>query len=367
VSKHNLLTLAVVLMLTITFGLARAAIRIAVAGPITGKYEWTGEEQRQGAALAVAHLNAKGGVLGQKVDLIIGDDACNPGQAVAVAKKLVSDGVVFVTGHFCSHSSIPASKVYESAGILMISPASTNPQLTDEGGANVFRVCGRDDQQGVVAGTYLAEHWADKRIAILHDNTTYGKGLADETKKQLNKRGVKETLYAAYRPGETDYSAVIDKMKAAGIEVLYLGGYSTEAGLILRQAHDQGYKVQLVSGDSLSTEEFWMLTGPAGAGTLLTFGPDPRRNPEAASVIERFRAQNFEPAGYTLYSYAAVQVWAQAVEKAGSLNLARVIKALRSYEFDTVLGKIGFDDKGDVKTHDYVWYVWQDGQLVPKK
>lgn len=365
--QYNLLVLVVVLLTTIVGWAAQAEVKIAVAGPITGRYEWTGEEQRQGAALAVASLNTNGGVLGQKVRLVIGDDACDPGQAVAVANKLVSDGILFVAGHFCSHSSIPASKIYERAGILMISPASTHPSLTDEGGANVFRLCGRDDQQGVVAGTYLAEHWGDKRIAIFHDNTIYGKGLAYETKKQLNQRGVREALYKAYRPGETDYSGVVEEMKAADIDVLYLGGYSTEAGLIIRQAHDQGHPIQLVSGDSISTDEFWMLAGPAGAGTLITFGPDPRRNPNAASVIAAFRANHFEPTGYTLYSYAAVQVWAQAVKKAGSLELDQVIQALHQNQFDTVLGPIGFDDKGDVTAHTYVWYVWQNGELVPKE
>jgi branched-chain amino acid transport system substrate-binding protein len=347
------------------FTTTRAEILIAVAGPITGKYEWTGEEQRKGAEVAVADLNARGGVLGQKVRLVVGDDSCDPEQAVAVANKLVSDGVAFVSGHYCSHSSIPASKVYEKAGILMISPASTNPKLTDEGGDNVFRVCGRDDQQGLVAATYLAGHWGDKKIAILHDNTTYGKGLADETKKQLNKRGVSEAMYDAYVPGKTDYSVVIDKMKAAAIDVFYLGGYSTEAGLILRTARDQGYDAQLVSGDTLSSDDFWMITGPAGEGTLMTFGPDARRNPEAASVVERFRAEKFEPVGYTLYSYATVQVWAQAVEKAGSLDVDQVVKSLHSHQFDTVLGPIGFDKKGDITSAAYVWYVWKSGKLVP--
>jgi branched-chain amino acid transport system substrate-binding protein len=344
---------------------ALAEIVIATAGPMTGQYAWYGEEQRQGAQMAVEDINAKGGLLAQQVRLVVGDDACDPSQAVAIAHKLVNDDVVFVAGHNCSHSSIPASKVYEKAGVIMISPASTNPVLTDEGGTNVFRVCGRDDQQGVVAGNYLADVWGAKKIAVLHDSSTYGKGLADETLKQLNKRGVKEAMYEAFVPGERDYSPLVSKMQASGIEVLYLGGYATEAGLMLRQARDQGYDIQLVSGDSLTTEEFWMLTGPAGEGTLMTFGPDPRTNPEATEVVNSFRARNFEPVGYTLYSYAAVQAWAQAVKKAGSLAVEEVIASLRLHEFDTVLGKIGFDEKGDVTGSSYVWYVWRNGEYVP--
>jgi branched-chain amino acid transport system substrate-binding protein len=341
-----------------------AEVLIATAGPMTGQYAWYGEEQRQGAEMAVADINAKGGLLGQQVQLVVGDDGCDPSQAVALANKLVNDDVVFVAGHNCSHSSIPASKVYETAGVLMISPASTNPRLTDEGGANVFRVCGRDDRQGIIAGDYLASAWGDKKIAILHDNSTYGKGLAEETRKQLNKRGVKEAIYEVYLPGERDYSLLVSRMQTAGIEVFYLGGYSREAGLMLRQARDQGYEIHLVSGDSLTTEEFWMITGPAGEGTMMTFGPDPRNSSEAAEVVNKFRARNFEPVGYTLYSYAAVQVWAQAVEKAGSLALDAVIASLRRHEFDTVLGKIGFDEKGDVTGFSYVWYVWQNGEYV---
>jgi branched-chain amino acid transport system substrate-binding protein len=354
--------LAAIVMTAAYVTSAHAEILIGVAGPITGQDAWVGEEQLQGAEMAVADINAKGGVLGENVRLIVGDDACDPDQAVAVANKLVSDGVVFVAGHYCSHSSIPASKVYEKAAVLMISPGSTNPRLTDEGGDNVFRVCGRDDQQGAVAGNYLADVWVDKKIAILHDNSTYGKGLADETRKQLNKRGVQEAMYEAYVPGEKDYSPLVSRMQSASIDVFYLGGYATEAALILRQARALDYQVQLVGGDTLTTDEFWMITGPAGEGTLLTFGPDPRANAEAAPVVKEFRDQGFEPSGYTLHTYGAVQVWAQAVEKAGSLELDAVVKTLHSDEFDTVLGRIGFDEKGDVTAPGYVWYVWKDGE-----
>jgi branched-chain amino acid transport system substrate-binding protein len=342
-------------------GTAQADIKIATAGPMTGQYASFGEQMRRGAELAVADINAKGGVLGEQLVLSIGDDACDPKQAVAVANKFVSEGVVFVAGHFCSGSSIPASQVYTEEGVIQISPASTNPKLTEEGGPNVFRVCGRDDQQGIVAGNYLADHYADKKIAILHDKTAYGKGLADETKKQLNSRGVDETMYEAYTAGEKDYSALISKMKAEGIDVFYVGGYHTEAGLMIRQAREQNYNVQMISGDALVTDEFWKITGDAGEGTLMTFSPDPRKNPAAASVVEEFHAQNYEPEGYTLYTYGAIQAWAQAAEKAGSTDTDAIIEALRGNTFDTVLGSIGFDEKGDVTAPGYVWYIWHNG------
>ena len=343
----------------------RAEILIGAAGPITGQLAWIGEQLQRGAEMAVTDINSAGGVLGQQARLVVADDFCNPEQALVAAQKLVSDGVVFVVGHLCSESSIPASKVYQVAGVLQISPASTNPLLTEQGRANVFRVVGRDDAQGSVAGNYLADHWSGRKIAILHDDTTYGKGLAAETKRQLHKRGVAEMVFRAYAPGKNDYSAEIAALQAADIAVLYLGGRHPEAALMARAARDRDYPVQLVSGDSLATEDYGLIAGAAAEGTLFTFGADPRRNAEAASVVERFRAGNFEPAGYTLLSYAAVQVWMQAVDKAGSLELQGVIASLRSHQFDTVLGGIDFDDKGDLTAQNWIWYVWKGGEYVP--
>jgi branched-chain amino acid transport system substrate-binding protein len=341
---------------------AWAQITIATAGPMTGQYASFGEQMRRGAEMAVADLNAKGGVMGKKLVLRIGDDACDPKQAVAVANQLASGGVALVAGHFCSGSSIPASKVYAEEGILQMSPASTNPTLTEQGLPNVFRVCGRDDQQGLVAGDYLAKHFKGKKIAVVHDKTAYGKGLADETKKRLNKLGVKEAMYESFTAGEKDYSALVSKLKGAGIDVIYLGGYHTEAGLIVRQARDQGYKVQLVSGDALVTDEYWKITGAAGEGTLMTFSPDPRKSKAAAEVVKKFRAQKYEPEGYTLYTYGTIQAWAQAATQAKSTDMKKVAAQLRKGKFNTVLGTIGFDKKGDVTAPGYVFYVWKNGK-----
>ena len=339
-----------------------ATIRIATVGPMTGQYASFGEQMRRGAEMAVADLNAAGGVLGKKLVIEIGDDACDPKQAVAVANQLVGKGVRFVAGHFCSGSSIPASEVYAEEGILQISPASTNPKLTERGLDNVFRVCGRDDQQGLVAGTFLAKNFGKAKIAIIHDKTAYGKGLADETRKTLNKLGVKETLYEAYTAGEKDYSALVSKLKVNGIEVLYVGGYHTEAGLIVRQMRQQGMKTMLVSGDALVTNEYWSITGKAGEGTLMTFSPDPRKEKAAAEVVAKFRAAGYEPEGYTLYTYGAIQAWAQAVEKIGGTDTDKVIRHLKSNQFDTVLGRFGFDKKGDVTAPGYVFYEWKGGK-----
>jgi branched-chain amino acid transport system substrate-binding protein len=357
---------AVLMLAAALGGSARADVLIGLAGPITGKEAWYGAQMESGATQAVADLNAKGGVLGQRVELIVADDYCDPEQAVAAANKLVSDGAIFVVGHFCSGASIPASEIYAAAGVLMISPASSNPKLTELGRANVFRVMFRDDAVGIVAGNYLADHWPDKKIAILHDNTVYGRGLAEETKKQLNHRGLTEALYQSYIPGGNNYGAEVDQLQTADIGVLYVGGYPTEIALMARAARDRGYPVQVVSGISLASEDFGLIAGAGADGTLFIDNPDPRRRPEAAPVVERFRASGVEPEGYTLYAYATVQVWAQAAEKAGSLALPAMITALREHQFDTVMGPIDFDDKGDLTVQNPVWYVWHaDGTYVP--
>jgi branched-chain amino acid transport system substrate-binding protein len=343
---------------------AQAEILIGVAGPMTGSHAWYGEQMQRGAARAVDDLNAQGGVLGEPVRLITVDDFCDPEQALAAANKLVSDGVIFVVGHYCSGASIPASEVYAAAGVLMISPTSSNPMLTELGRANVFRAIYRDDAVGVAIGDYLAQHWAAQKIAILHDDTVYGKGVADEVKKDLNQRGLSEAIYQAYVPGRADYGVEIEALRAADIAVVFIGGYPAEIALMARAAHDRGYPVQLVAGLSLAAEDFPIIAGPAAEGTLFLDVPDSRRKAEAAPVVERFRASSFEPEGYTLHAYGAVQVWAQAAEKAGALTLPAVIAALRDNQFDTVLGALDFDEKGDLTVQDLAWYVWRGGKHI---
>jgi branched-chain amino acid transport system substrate-binding protein len=346
--------------------MAYAEILIGLAGPLTGPNAWVGEQTERGVALAVADLNAAGGVLGQQVEVVTADDYCDGEQAVAAANKLVAVGVVFVVGYPCSGAAIPASEVHAAAGTLMISIAATNPLLTERGLDSVFRVVGRDDQQGTIAGNYLADRWGDKSIAIAHDGEAYGRGLAEETRRQLNARGVHEKLFTEITPGNADYGELVTKMSAVGADVLYYGGYAPEAGLIIRQARYAGDDVQLVVGDGVATEDFWLIAGPAGAGTLMTTWPDARQNPEAAEVVAKFRAANFEPLGGTLNGYATIQAWAQAVERAGTFELEPVAQTLRSNRFDTVLGSIGFDAKGDVAGYDtFAWYVWKDGEYTP--
>jgi branched-chain amino acid transport system substrate-binding protein len=352
------------LALGVSLALSGAAfaddITIALASSMTGSEAATGRQMKNGAEMAVADINAAGGVLGKKLVLDIEDDACDPKQARSVAEKIGSAKIPFVAGHYCSSASIPASEAYAENNVLQISPGSTNPLFTERKLWNVARVCGRDDQQGQIAGEYIAKHFKGKNIAILNDKTTYGKGIADETKKTLNKAGITEKIYDSYNKGDKDFNAIVSRLKLENIDLVYVGGYLQEAGLILRQMRDQGLKTVLMAGDSMADKEFASITGPAGAGTLFTFGPDPRKKPTAKAIVDKFATKNVDPEGYTLYTYAAMQVWSQAVAKAKTTDPKKVMETIKAGSWDTVLGKMEFDAKGDIKQIDFVVYKWDD-------
>ena len=367
--KRSLLSGAAILATTLASvwlgGAAQAQIKIAVVGPLTGEYAAFGLQMKEGAEQAVADINAKGGVLGQKIVLEEGDDACDPKQAVSVANSMASDGVKLVAGHFCSGSSIPASKVYTEEGVLEISPASTNPDYTEKGAWNTFRTCGRDDQQGAVAAKYLADHYKNDKIAVLNDNSAYGKGLADQTAKNLKADGITPAMEAAYTPGERDYSALVSRMKEAGIQVIYIGGYHTETGLIARQAQEQGMKPTIMGGDALVTKEYWQIAGPAGQDTLMTFPSDPRKVADAHQVVQEFAAKKIDPEGYVLYTYAAVQIWAEAVDQAKTTDAHKIADLLhQGTPWPSVLGTISFDKKGDPTKAGYEMWIWKDGSYA---
>jgi branched-chain amino acid transport system substrate-binding protein len=356
-----------ILVITVATALpVRADILIGAAGPMTGSMAWFGEQMQRGLDMKVAELNATGGALGQRLELLIVDDYCDPEQAIAAAKRLVEARVAAVIGHLCSGASIAASKIYAEAGILMISPYSSNPMLTEQGFANVFRVCGRDTIQATMVSDHLAERWRDEDIAIVHDGQAYGKGIAEEALRRLRQHGVSDVLFEAIEPGHADYLPLIDRLQAEGIDALYFAGYTPEAGVIVRQARSRDYDLEVIGSDALISEYFWRVAGPAAVGVKFVSYADPRSNEQAAPVVERFRADGYEPEGLTLYSYAGVEVWAQAVGKAGTREPNAVAATLRAHQFDTILGTIGFDAKGDVYGYEpFVWYVWQEGSYAP--
>ena len=348
-------------LLTILAPAAQADIEIAMVAPMTGSDASHGEQLRDGSLQAVEDLNTAGGILGQKLHLTIHDDVCDPKQAVAIANQLASSPPAVVIGHFCSGSSIPASDVYSEEGMLMITPGSTNPKLTDAGRWNVFRICGRDDQQGALAGKDLITLFPGKKIAIVDDRQTYSQGLADETRKALNAGGVKEALDDTITPGEKDYSSLVTKLKQAGVEVLYYAGYPVEAGSIVRQMKEQGLPIVVVSGDAIVSRDFWAVTGAAGEGTMMTFAPDPTHDPKNAGVVDRMKAAGRLTDGYPLFAYAAIQAWGEAATKAGSVDARKVADQLHALTFDTARGSVKFDAKGDVQGNNYVMYRWHDG------
>jgi branched-chain amino acid transport system substrate-binding protein len=341
---------------------AAADVKLGVAGPITGGSAAFGAQLKQGVEQAVADINAAGGILGQKIVLSVGDDRADPKEGVSVANKFVGDGVKFVVGHFNSGVTMPASEIYQENGILEITPAATNPKVTERKMWNIFRTCGRDDQQGLVAGGYIAKHFKDKRVAVVHDKTTYGQGLAEETRKNMNAKGIKEIFYEGVNKDDKDFSALVSKLRAAKPDLIYWGGLHDTGGLILRQMRDGGLKAPFMGADGIASDEFAVIAGPGAEGSLMTYGPDPRKRPVAKAVVEKFRAKNFEPEAYTLYSYAAVQIIKQAAEAVKSLDTKKVAAEIASGKtFKTVLGDLSYDKKGDVTRLDYVVYTWRKG------
>jgi branched-chain amino acid transport system substrate-binding protein len=350
---------------------AAAQIKLGVGGPITGGSAAFGAQLKNGTEQAVADINAAGGITGQTLSLSVGDDRADPKEGVSVANKFVGDAVKFVVGHFNSGVTIPASDVYKENNMLVISPAATNPNVTDRANMwNTFRVCGRDDQQGGVAGKIIVQRFKGKRIAFVHDKTTYGLGLASETRKAMNAGGMKEIMFEGVNKDDKDFTALISKLKAANPDLVYWGGLHDTGGLILRQMRDQGVRAPLMGGDGITDDEFAAIAGPGAEGTLMTFSPDPRTNPANKELVEKFRKKGFEPQAYTLYSYAAVQILKQAAEQAKSLDPKKMADVMHSGKvFNTVLGDLSFDKKGDVtgytiggkKKDRYVLYIWKKG------
>lgn len=355
--------LAYLMFFCTTIAGAGETIKIAIAGPFTGPYAQFGAQLDKGAQLAAKHINGKGGVVGRQIELVVGDDACDPKQARAVAGNLVNQKVVAVVGHFCSSSTLPASEIYAEEGVLQVTPASTNPMVTERNIPTLFRVCGRDDQQGGTAAGYIVKTAKAKRICIVHDKTTYGQGLADETQKALNKLGVRVVLFEGISIGDKDFSALVSKIKATNADFIYFGGLHAEAALIVRQARDQGVPATFMSGDGIVDKAFADIAGLASDGVLMTFQADPRKLSSAKELVEEFRtSEQYDPEGYTLLSYAAIQIVAEAIKATKSIEPSKLASYMKSQPFSTVIGAIKFDKKGDLAQSPYVVYLWQSGK-----
>jgi len=346
--------------------LAQADITIGLIAPVTGPVAAYGIQVQNGTESAVEAINKAGGIGGEKIVLKLVDTAGEPKQAVSVANQLIGEGIHYVVGPVLSGTSMPVSDILGENGTLMVTPTATTPALTSRDLWNVFRTCGRDDQQAEVAAEYVLKNLKGKNIAIVNDKGPYGKGLADAFKATLNKGGVKEVLDESLNAGDKDFSVLVTRLKDAKADVIYFGGYHPEGGLLARQLKDQNVKATIIGGEGLSNTEYWAIAGDAAAGTIFTNASDATKNPAAADVIKELQAKNIPAEAFTLNAYAAVQVLKAGIEKAGSADDAQAVaKALKSGEaIDTVIGKLTYAETGDLSSPSFDLYKWEDGKIV---
>jgi branched-chain amino acid transport system substrate-binding protein len=348
-------------------------IPIAVAGPMSGDLAEFGTQMREAAKLAVADNNAAGGVLGKPLRLFIQDDECDPERAREGAWKIAEQHVVAVVGHFCSGTSIPASGVYADNGILQITPVSSNPLLTEqaaiEGWHTVFRTCARDDYQGIVAADYLAAHFGHSRVAVLWDDSVYGATVAKPLLRGLVGHEIKPVYQGMIMAGRSSYQGMIDALIEARPDVVYFSGYSSEAALLVSEARASKLRAIFLGSNVLMTRDFLNRAGPAAEGVLLTGSPDPGRIPAASDLIRRLQERGYEAIStsdlaYTaVQTYAAFQEFALAAERAGTIDAEAVAAALRKGRFETIIGSVAFDEKGDLREQVYVWYYFRNRNL----
>jgi len=334
-------------------------IKIAIVGPATGQLAQFGEMQSVGAKMAIEQLNKSGQFAGKTLVAVPYDDACDPKQAVAVANKVVNDGIKFVVGHVCSSSTQPASDIYEDEGVLMITAASTNPEITNRGYKLLFRTIGLDNAQAPIASKYILEHIKPKSIAIIHDKQQYGEGIASEVKRNLELQGQSVAMFEGINAGDKDYSAIISKIKRQNIDLVYFGGYHPELGLILRQSRERGVNAKFMSTEAAGNKELTAIAGSAAEGLSVTLPKAFDEDPANQSLVQAFKDAKADPSGiFVLPAYAAVQVLAKSISDAASTDVEKVAATIRGESFNTPIGTLQFDEKGDLKNFSFVVYDW---------
>lgn len=339
-------------------------IRIAAIGPMTGYSAKMGEDLSRGVQLAVDEWNAKGGVLGKKVELMLEDDRADPKDAVSVANKAASFKVVGVIGHYNSSCTIPASNIYNENNIVMITPASTNPMVTDQQHPGVFRTCGRDDQQGKVEADYALKVLGVKRVAVLHDKTTYGQGLADEFRTNLPSDSVEVVLYEGIALDDKDFSAVLTLAKSLEPDLIMFGGLYSQGGLLVKQMRSLGIESIFLSGDGMYDSEFIRIGGEAANGTYVSYAVSADKIPTAQRFLTNFRKRWPEVGPYSLFAYDATNIILKSIEIAKSSDGKKVAEAIHNNTFEGAIGHIEFDHKGDPVNSPYVIWQVQDGKWV---
>ncbi|MCW8163379.1 branched-chain amino acid ABC transporter substrate-binding protein [Verminephrobacter aporrectodeae] len=335
-------------------------VKIAIAGPSSGALAQYGDMVKAGALTAIEQINAAGGAGGNTLEPVLLDDACEPKQAVAVANKIVSQGIKFVIGHVCSGSTIPSAEIYENEGVVMVTPSATAPQLTEGKKRKfIFRTIGRDDQQGPAAAQYIIAKVKPKKVAVLHDKQSYGQGIASIVKKALDTAKVPVVLFEGINAGDSDYSAVITKLKSLGVDFVYFGGYHPEMALLLRQANEQGVKVTFMGPEGVGNKDVTAIAGAASEGMLLTLPADFSTDPANAAVVRAFADKQRDVNGpFQLTAYAGVKIIADAMAGTKSADPAKVADFMHKNPFQTPIGTVGYDAQGDLKSFKFVVFTW---------
>ncbi|MEI7996813.1 MAG: branched-chain amino acid ABC transporter substrate-binding protein [Methylococcaceae bacterium] len=332
-------------------------IKIGVAGPMTGDQAQAGREELNAVTLAVEEWNAKGGLLGKKIIIIEGDDQADPKQAVVIAKRFEAEKVAGVIGHYNSGCSIPASEVYNKANIPQISHRSTNPVLTDRGYINLSRICARDDDIVRFAVEYALSNLKVKKVVVLHDKTTYGQGFADEAIKTISNK-VKLLLFEGINKGDADYSTIAKKVFALEPEIIFFGGFSPEAGLIVKKYKELGGKAPLIGGSGIMNDELFKVAGSAAENTLAVDFQGLANRPEARNFVQIYENKFGKPGVSSFYAYDAANILLTAIKTAATVESTKVIEAIRAINHNGVTSQIKFDAKGDpVKPPLAVWKV----------
>ena len=357
--KLAVLTGAMALSAGISLSHAADTVKIALAGPVTGPVAQYGDMQFMGAKMAIEQINKAGGVNGKQLEAKVYDDACDPKQAVAVANKIVNDDIRFVVGHLCSASTQPASDIYEDEGILMITAASTSPDITLQGYELIFRTIGLDSMQGPTAANYIINTAKPKNMAIIHDKQQYGEGLASTVRDEVKKANIPVALYEGVTAGDKDFSALIARLKKENVDFIYYGGYHPELGLILRQSAEKGLNTKFMGPEGVGNKDISAIAGDASEGLLVTLPKSFDLDPANAELVTAFKERNEDPSGpFVFPAYSAVQVMADGMKLTRGEEPEAIATALRSNSFKTPTGTLNFDSKGDLKDFSFVVYHW---------
>ncbi|WP_165968972.1 branched-chain amino acid ABC transporter substrate-binding protein [Actinomadura sp. KC06] len=345
------------------------AIKIGVPAPLSGDSASAGQDILAAAKVAADEINKAGGVDGRDVQIVEADDQCSAQQGAQAAQKLLNSGVVAVAGGYCSSAAVPAIPIFGRRSVPFVLDASTNPGLTDTGKGKVFRTCGRDDNQGLVAAKFMTGQLGAKRIALLHDNTTYAKGLADATANSVKQAGGQVVYQDALQPGQSDYSPVLTKVASTKPDVLYFTGYFAEAGLLMKQRKQLGLKFTLMGGDATTDSTVLKTAGAAADGYIATTAPLAKDLPTASKFVAAYKAaNNADPGPFSVYEYDAVKIVAKAIEDAGSTEGKDITDALHKMkDFPGITGPITFDDKGDRTDPLYITVRVQSGAFTAYK